>query len=184
VARTPDLIQRYISDHCPPTYSVSQLTYLVSVCTRMVDSPEEQPYTTRPHEASASVYIAKMFCTWLHLIVSHWEALLILSHNATRSESVHPDCSSRCAGWPRFLQNCRMGAHNQDTCLEPLPASDGEIINADAVIKHPQGQITITLQTKHCHSIFHRFRISWRGIVHCEALLAFLVSFVDNLPAG
>jgi len=43
VARTPDLIQRYISDHCPPTYSVSQLTHLVSVCTRMVDSPEEQP---------------------------------------------------------------------------------------------------------------------------------------------
>lgn len=139
-------------------------------------------------EVSSSGNVAKIFCTWLRFLVSHWEALSILSHNAARLESFiritllavpyYYSGSSKVAGWEPTVKTLV-----QDGC--PV-LTDGEAINPNAVIELLRSQITIALRAKHCHPIFHRFRsknLLWRGTVHCEAALASLPDFVDNLPA-
>jgi len=140
-------------------------------------------------EASADVNISKTFSIWLRFLASHWEALSILSHHAARSETsiritplvvqcYFPD-SCKVAAWESTINTLIQNRHPTLT--------DGQPINASAVIEHLRSQIGMSLQAKHCHPIFDRFRgnnLTWRAKVHCEVALASLVDFVGDLPVG
>ena len=42
VVERPGLLQRYVIDHCPPTYNASEPTRLISAWRRIVDHPQQQ----------------------------------------------------------------------------------------------------------------------------------------------
>jgi len=183
--RVPMYRQQHITNYQQFTVFSHQDETSHSAMEEVDDEDEEFECMT---ESSAIVNIAKTFRTWLHLLVSHWEALSVLSHNAAR-----PNSSIRIT----FLaMQSHTGSYNvteweltikrlvQDCC--PL-LTNSEPIDAATVIKYLWSQIATALQAQHCHSIFHRFRnsnLSWRGILHCDAALVSLVEFVDNLSAG
>jgi hypothetical protein len=304
VVERPDLLQRYVIDHCPPTYNASEPTRLISAWRRIVDHPQQQAqsrlydgntcidfhqllvaallaygkaldelYESRKNAAmtdliplakqirycagllwrlaysgvlrhhlevldendwlhlpqyrprqvasyqrftnflhsefqkpqddndgaddddddddirhlskpTANDPVSNVFCRYLRLLGSHWEALSIISHHgelavssltielvAVKPPNYHPNVC-QVGNWKTFIKT--LIKEHQPT----LP--NKSVICPEDVISLLESKIDVgkAKSNSRVYRDFEKARPRWKGTVHCEASLASLILFV------